>query len=157
MVHRFIVRDTIEERILATVAESGGEQWSDDCVTLKQMYDLFSGQGELSLELSLMRQSSASVNVSHTATSYSDDSDSDLENGLNQGRPALVANQENGSVQDRPDLGTYGETSDSDTANSSIQGGSAQASFSETNDSIRDNRGRSESSDFDDDSGLMEV
>lgn len=160
MVHRFIVRETIEERILATVAESGAEQWSDDCVTLQQMYDLFSGQGELSLELSLMRQSSAPVNVSHTVTRYSDDSDSDLDNGLNQGRPALaessVSNQENGSIQE-----TFNETSESDQANSSIQGSSAHVSFSETNDSIRDSQGRSslvrfgDSSDFDRDSGLI--
>lgn len=160
MVHRFIVRETIEERILATVAESGAEQWSDDCVTLQQMYDLFSGQGELSLELSLMRQSSVPVNVSHTLTRYSDDSDSDLDYGLNQGRPALadssVSNQENGSIQE-----TFNETSESDQTNSSIQGSSAHVSFSETNDSIRDNQGRSslvrfgDSSDFDRDSGLI--
>lgn len=164
MVHRFIVRETIEERILATVAESGAEQWSDDCVTLQQMYDLFSGQGELSLELSLMRQSSAPVNVSHTVTRYSDDSDSDLDNSLNQGRPALaessVSNQENGSIQERPGLGTFNETSESDQA--TIQGSSAHVSFSETNDSIRDNQGRSslvrfgDSSDFDRDSGLID-
>lgn len=166
MVHRFIVRETIEERILATVAESGAEQWSDDCVTLQQMYDLFSGQGELSLELSLMRQSTAPVNVSHTMTRYSDDSDSDLDHGLNQGRPALaessVSNQENSSIQERPGLGTFNETSESDQANSSIQGSSAHVSFSETNDSIRDDHGRSslvrfgDSSDFDRDSGLID-
>lgn len=41
VVHRFIVRDTIEERILSAVAESGADQWNDDCVTLQQLYDLF--------------------------------------------------------------------------------------------------------------------
>lgn len=163
MVHRFIVRETIEERILATVAESGVEQWSDDCVTLKQMFDLFSSHGELSLEISLMRQSMVSINVSHIVTSYSD---SDPDNSVNQGRPALVenrvSNQENDSIRERPGLGTFGETSESDQGNSSIQGSSARVSFSETNDSIRNNRERSslvrfgDSNDLDRDSGLID-
>lgn len=162
VVHRFIVRETIEERILATVAESGAEQWNDDCVTLQQMFKLFAGHEEMSLEISLMRQSTASVNVSHTVTSYSN---SNPDNGVNQERPALVensvSNQENDSNRGRPGLGTFGETSESDQGNSSIQGSSARVSFSETNDSIRNNQESSslvrfgDSNDLDRDSSLI--
>lgn len=49
--HRFIVQDTIEERILAAVAASAAEQWSDDCVTLQQLYDLFSTTRDLSVSV----------------------------------------------------------------------------------------------------------
>ncbi|XP_054287252.1 E3 ubiquitin-protein ligase SHPRH-like [Macrosteles quadrilineatus] len=74
-VHRFIVRETIEERIVAAVAASGTEQWADDCITLQQLFDLFSSDCELSINASQPDPSSSVLNV---------DSDSDHESNNEQ-------------------------------------------------------------------------
>lgn len=134
MVHRFIVRETIEERILAAVAASGVEKWSDECVTLQQMFDLFSGQEEMSLEISLMKQSSPeTTSVRPTArTRYSDDSDSDQERSTRVTfGEGSVSTQENVSTPSRPELVTFGDDSDSDQDDSSIQEESHPSSFVE--------------------------
>lgn len=40
MVHRFLIRGTVEERMHAAV-QSGAEKWSGNKVTLRQLQDLF--------------------------------------------------------------------------------------------------------------------
>lgn len=45
MVHRFLIRGTVEERMHAAV-HSGAEKWSGDKVTLRQLQDLFASPCE---------------------------------------------------------------------------------------------------------------
>jgi hypothetical protein len=51
VVHRFLIRGTVEERMHAAV-QSGAEKWSGDKVTLRQLQELFASPCEDSSNIS---------------------------------------------------------------------------------------------------------
>ena len=72
MVHRFLVRGTVEERMHSTV-NSEAENWDGRRVTLRQLQDLFTHPNEESNRISSEAASSSTSNVNHPGTSTSND------------------------------------------------------------------------------------
>jgi hypothetical protein len=69
VVHRFLIRGTVEERMHAAV-QSGAEKWSGDKVTLRQLQDLFASPcEESSNNLDSIANSVSSTTPSENITS----------------------------------------------------------------------------------------
>lgn len=62
-VHRFVVRGTIEEKMTSAIESSDAERWSNDELTLKQLFDLFTTVDE-SMNNSSSYNSSSSTSSS---------------------------------------------------------------------------------------------
>ncbi|XP_034237613.1 E3 ubiquitin-protein ligase SHPRH isoform X2 [Thrips palmi] len=60
-VHRFLIRETIEDRMFSAVQATGKEQWSGKQVTLQQLKDLFSSQTSNLPAQELRQESNASI------------------------------------------------------------------------------------------------
>ncbi|KAK3927321.1 E3 ubiquitin-protein ligase SHPRH [Frankliniella fusca] len=60
-VHRFLIKDTIEERMFSAVQATGKEQWSGKQVTLRQLKDLFTSSQSVVPETQISSSTSSSL------------------------------------------------------------------------------------------------
>ncbi|XP_069684447.1 E3 ubiquitin-protein ligase SHPRH isoform X2 [Periplaneta americana] len=81
VVHRFLIRGTVEERIHAAV-RSGAENWSGDKITLRQLQDLFAAPCEdsnnVSNDKSAIHNTNSPTNVCTASTSSCGNSSNSL-------------------------------------------------------------------------------
>lgn len=58
------------------MAESGADQWSDDCITLQQLYDLFTSNMDASLIQSVPQE----LDITSNDSSSDNEEEADLNN-----------------------------------------------------------------------------